>query len=145
MYLFPYFSQFTRWLQPDGLMWKLTNQEWWVCISRAYLVQFGFCTGYSSSHYEASFLTVTRLSSFSCCFWTQPVCSVYDGSDVLIVVLAFWISIPLRNPDAGVQETGPLENGRKSGTPQLVHTETSAEKHFRQARSTGPATETSKT
>jgi hypothetical protein len=68
----------------------------------------------------------------------------YNSSDVLIVGLAFRISIPFRNPHAGVEETGPLENSRKSGTLQLVHAEMSAGSLFKQPRSRGPATDTSK-
>jgi hypothetical protein len=69
---------------------------------------------------------------------------VYNGSDVLIVGLALRISIPFRNPDAVVQETDPLKKGRKSGTPQLVHTEMSAGSLLGQARLRGPATDTSR-
>jgi hypothetical protein len=47
-------------------------------------------------------------------------CTGYNSSDILIVGLAFRICIPFRNPHAGMEETGPLENGRKLGTPQLV-------------------------
>jgi hypothetical protein len=71
-------------------------------------------------------------------------CTGYNSSDVLIVGLAFRISIPFRNPHAGLEETGTLENGRKSGAQKLVHAETSAGSLSRQARSRRSAIETSK-
>jgi hypothetical protein len=39
---------------------------------------------------------------------------VYNSFEVVIVGLAIRISIPFRNLHAGVEEIGPLENGRKS-------------------------------
>jgi hypothetical protein len=51
---------------------------------------------------------------------------MYNSSDVLIVGLAFRISIPFRNPHAGVQETGSFKNSRNLGILQLVCTEMSA-------------------
>jgi hypothetical protein len=68
-------------------------------------------------------------------------CTGYKSSDVLIVGLVFRISIPFKNHHAEVEENGPLENGRKSGTLQLVHAETSSGNLFRQARSRGLAIE----
>jgi hypothetical protein len=71
-------------------------------------------------------------------------CSDYNSPDVLIVELAFKISIPFRNPHAGVEKTGPLENIRNLGTLQLVYAETPAGSLFRQVWSRGTATEISK-
>jgi hypothetical protein len=48
MYLFPYSAQFISWLQPCGLMWKLSTIKVFV-PAKLTLVQFVFCTGYKSS------------------------------------------------------------------------------------------------
>jgi hypothetical protein len=71
-------------------------------------------------------------------------CTGYNSYDILIVGLAFRISILFRNPHAGVAETDPSENGKKLGTLKLVHIETSARNHFRQTRSRGPVIKTFK-
>jgi hypothetical protein len=130
MYLYPLFSVYKMTTTP----WSdvRTNHKWWVCMSQAYLgvlwilywlQKFIFrCFPFNNQQivllYSVSF-------HFTCCFWYQPFCPVYNSSDGLIVGLAFRISIPFRNPQAGVHVTGPLENSWKWGTPQLVHTETS--------------------
>jgi hypothetical protein len=48
MYMFSHFSQVTSWLQPHGLMWKLTTNDGFVS-AKLTLIEFGFCTDNNSS------------------------------------------------------------------------------------------------
>jgi hypothetical protein len=65
------------------------------------------------------------------------VLASFNSSNVLIVGLAFRVSIPFRKTYAGVQETSHLGNGRKLRTPQLIHVEMSTRSLFRKVKSRG--------
>jgi hypothetical protein len=97
-----------------------TDYEWWVYISQAYLganwirwlilycLQKFILRCFPFNTHQVVFL-YRETFHFTCWFWYQPRCPVYNSTDVLIVGLAFKISIPFRNPHAGVEEISSLE------------------------------------